>query len=215
MNFDLASGVTLGRRFAGENDVLLTLFLKGFGLVYVSAKGANSSRARFGGATEPLMWGTFSLYGAQGKRRLKCADIADDMLKLRGRRDALFASVGFAKLLKRRVIMEHPSDALLSNLYWSMKLMDGPAAFPASAAEWRFLWRWLRLWGLAPAWEDFFSPLGIETSGEEILKIVAATKTAPLLSEAQNDSGFTDTILNFASDFAKASRYAMTFFEEV
>ncbi|GHV36202.1 hypothetical protein FACS1894187_10370 [Synergistales bacterium] len=215
MNFDVASGVTLSRRFAGENDILLTLFLKGLGLVYVSAKGGASSRARFGGATEPLMWCAFSLYGQSGKRRLKCADIADDMLKLRSRRDALFASVGFAKLLKQRVIMEHPSDGLLSNLYWNMKLMDGRAAFPAAAAEWRFLWRWLRLWGLAPLWADFFSPLGIKPDREEILKITAHAKTAHLMSEAQKVGGFADVLSDLTPDFAKASQYAKTFLNEI
>ena len=43
---DAASGVVLSRSVAGEGDLLLALFLKGRGLVRVSARGAAGGRVR-------------------------------------------------------------------------------------------------------------------------------------------------------------------------
>jgi DNA repair protein RecO (recombination protein O) len=198
--------VVLNRRVVGEGDLLLTLFLKGSGMVFVSARGGGAGKVRFGGGTEPLMWGTFSLYeGREGRRHLKAADAADDMLKLRGRPEALFAAVRWAKLLLRRLPPEHPSDGLLANFYWSMKLLDG--GFPAAAAEWRFLWRWLKDWGLAP---DLSAFSGVSEADIGLLRRVAAVKAEPGGAPADRDA-----LAACASLFREASRRAEFFLEEV
>jgi DNA repair protein RecO (recombination protein O) len=195
--------VVLNRRVAGEGDLLLTLFLKGSGMVFVSARGGGAGKVRFGGGTEPLMWGTFSLYGDRGGRlHLKTADVADDMLKLRSRSEALFAAVRWAKLLMRRLPPEEPSDDLLANFYWSMKLLDG--GFPAAAAEWRFLWRWLRSWGLAP---DLSAFSGVSEGDIDLLRKTASAKTA--------DGTNQNTLAARAPLFREASRRAEFFLEEI
>ena len=148
--FKSGSGVVLRRRIAGEGDLLLTLFLKGIGVTAVSARGAAGGKVRFGGGTEPLAWGSFGLYkGKGGGFHLKSVDVADDMFRLRGRSAALFTAVRWAKLLTRYLMAGHPSDDLLANLYWNMKLLD-EGNLPVEVVEWRFLWRWLKSWGLAP-----------------------------------------------------------------
>lgn len=148
--FKAASGTVLHRRIAGEGDLLLTLFLKGLGITFVSARGAASGKVRFGGGTEPLMWGNFRLYkGRGGGYHLKSVDVVDDLLKLRGRAEGIFAAVRWARLLMRHIPQGHPLDELLANFYWNLKLLDGDA-FPVEIAEWRFLWRWLKIQGLAP-----------------------------------------------------------------
>jgi DNA repair protein RecO (recombination protein O) len=43
----------------------------------------------------------------------------------------------------------HPCDELLPLLYWSLSLLEDESV-PPVVAEWRFFWRWLRIWGLAP-----------------------------------------------------------------
>jgi DNA repair protein RecO (recombination protein O) len=195
----------LNRRVAGEGDLLLTLFLKGSGMVFVSARGGGAGKVRFGGGTEPLMWGTFSLYeGGGGRRHLKSADAADDMLKLRSRPDTLFAAIRWAKLLMRRLPPEHPADDLLANFYWSMKLLDG--GFPAAAAEWRFLWRWLKNWGLAP---DLSAFSGVPEADIELLRRVAAAKAEP--GVAVNREALTAR----SPLFADASRRAEFFLNEI
>lgn len=145
-----ASGVVLSRGTGGEGGLRLTLFLKGQGLTWASAPGAASGRVRFGGGTEPLVWGTFQLHrGRGGGLCLSGVDVADDMLPLRRRPKALLAAVHWAKLLRRWLLVEHPDDGLLANLYWNMRLLSSPKV-PEEAAGWRFLWRWLLAWGLAP-----------------------------------------------------------------
>jgi DNA repair protein RecO (recombination protein O) len=197
--------VVLSRRIAGEGDLLLTLFLKGTGTIFVSARGGGAGKVRFGGGTEPLMWGTFSIYeGREGRKHLKSADTADDMLKLRASSDALFAAIRWAKLLMRRLPPEHASDELLANFYWSMKLMDN--GFPAAAAEWRFLWRWLKDWGLAPELSVFS---GVSETDLDLLRRTAAVK-------AENCAALNcDALTARASLFRDASRRAEFFLNEI
>ena len=145
-----APGVVLARARVGEGGLWMTLFLKGQGLLRASAPGAESGRVRFGGGTEPFVWGTFQLHrGRAGGLCLSGVDIVDDMYPLRKRPEALRTAVRWARLVKRFLIFEHPADELLANLYWNMRLLSVPHVPPA-AAEWRFLWRWLEEWGLAP-----------------------------------------------------------------
>ena len=208
MGFESASGVVLKRRIAGEGDLNLTLFLKGLGITYVSAKGAAGGKVRFGGATEPLVWGAFSLYRSRddgGKLYLKSVDVADDMLALRSRPESLFAAARWSKLLRRSLMEGHADDALLANLYWNMKLMCG--GFPAEAAEWRFMWRWLKVWGLAPEISECASGTASEL---ELLRFVEAAKTSELESFE-----FRETLESNCRLFADASRRAETFLKEI
>ena len=211
--FQSASGVVLSRRIVGEGDLLLTLFLKGMGLTFVSARGAATGKVRFGGGTEPLVWGSFSLYrsrgGDEGKKYLKGVDVADDMLKLRSRADALFAAVRWAKLLKRHLMDDHPADDILANFYWNMKLMsDGE--IPVEAAEWRFLWRWLKTWGLAPDLSLFVDGSEVEL---QLLRHFAVAKASDLKASALNAPKKMDQ--RHKRLFENAARRAEGFLKEV
>jgi DNA repair protein RecO (recombination protein O) len=204
--------VVLGRRILGEGNLYLTLFLKGLGVTFVSAPGAASGKVRFGGGTEPLVWGTFTLYqskgGEGGRKYLKGVDVADDMLQLRSRAEALFAAVRWARLLARHLMEGHPSDDLLANFYWSMKLT---ADVPVEAVEWRFLWRWLRHWGLAPSLADCFDC----TPGElELLQKVATTKGAELAAFASQNVNLKRTLEEYRGLFARAARRVEVFLKE-
>lgn len=145
-----ASGVVLARSQMGEGGLRLTLFLKGQGVLWASAPGAERGRVRFGGGTEPFVWGAFQLHrGRGGGLYLNGVDVADDMLGLRRRPEGLLMAVSWSKLLSRRLMPEHPDDGLLAALYWNMKLLADPNV-PPEAAGWRFLWHWLSSWGLIP-----------------------------------------------------------------
>jgi DNA repair protein RecO len=213
--FASASGVVLNRRVLGEGDLYLTLFLKGWGIVFVSARGAASGKVRFGGGTEPLVWGTFTLYqgkgGEGGKSYLKGVDVADDMLELRSRAGALFAVIRWAKLLTRHLPVGHPSDDLLANLYWSMKLTAG-GEIPIEALEWRFLWRWLKSWGLAPSLADCLDCVPGEL---ELLRKVAAAKSSELEAFVSQNSSLKRTLDERRRLFANAARRIETFLYEM
>lgn len=148
--FKSASGVVLRRTLAGEGDLSLTLFLREKGMLRLFARGAATGKVRFGGGSEPLVWGAFKYYqGRGGGLYLESVDIADDMFSLRHRREGLFAAVRWVKLLMRFLPAGHTADDLLAGLYWNMKLL-GNTEIPVEAADWRFFWRWLKGWGLAP-----------------------------------------------------------------
>jgi DNA repair protein RecO (recombination protein O) len=203
MGFQSASGVVLSRRVIGEGDLMLTLFLKEMGMTAASARGAATGKVRFGGGTEPLVWGVFTLYqgkGGEGKKYLKSVDVADDMLNLRTSANALFAAVRWAKLLMRHLMEGHPANDLLANLYWNMKLLN-EREIPVEALEWRFVWRWLRSWGLAPELAEC-----IDCTPEEadLLRMAAGLKTPELkrVAAVMNGSFFTDAARR-AEEFLK------------
>ena len=140
------SGVMLARSQTGESSIKLRLFLKGRGLIYALASG----RTRFGGSIEPFIWGVFNLKpGKNGGLYLKEVEIKDDMIELRQRPQALLTAVKWVKLLTKYLIPENPDDELLANLYWNMKLLCANN-IPVEISSWRFIWRWLKLWGIAP-----------------------------------------------------------------
>lgn len=145
-----ASGTVLSRRRAGEGGLRLTLLLKGQGLTWASAPGAERGRVRLGGGTEPFVWGVFGLYrGRSGGLYVNSVDVAKDMLFLRRRPEALRLAVSWSRLLTRLLMADHPADDVLANLYWNMTLLAAPEV-SVPAVNWRFLRRWLVLWGLAP-----------------------------------------------------------------
>ncbi|MDR2529280.1 MAG: recombination protein O N-terminal domain-containing protein [Synergistaceae bacterium] len=211
MSFESASGVVLGRHMVREGDVLLSLFLKGMGLTSASARGAATGKVRFGGGTEPLVWGVFNLYhGRAGKKYLRDVDVADDMLPLRGRPEALFAAARWAKLLKRHLMKDtegrHPADKLLANLYWNMKLLCSPE-LPVEAVEWRFIRRWLMDWGLAP---DLPRCADCGLEGLELLRRAAAARAKDFLFLAPN---LLRELESHRRLFHNASRRAESFLE--
>jgi DNA repair protein RecO (recombination protein O) len=206
VGFQSASGVVLSRRVIGEGDLFLTLFLKEMGMTTVSARGAAKGKVRFGGGTEPLVWGVFTLYQGkgEGKRYLKSVDVADDMLKLRTGACPLFTAVRWAKLLMRHLMEGHPADDLLANLYWNMKLLN-EGEIPVEAVEWRFVWRWLKSWGLAP---ELAECVGCAPEEAELLRKVAALKAPELKKWAAG--------MNLGGSlFANAARRAEEFLKEV
>ena len=186
----------------------LTLFLKRLGIVYVSAPGAAGGKVRFGGATEPLVWGAFALYRTRdeaGKLYLKSVDVADDMLLLRSRPEALFTVARWFKLLLRHLMEAHADDGLLANLYWNMRLLCG--GLPVKAAEWRFIWRWLKSWGLAP---DISKCASGTASEVELLRFVSTAKASRLESFEPKES--LESCRRF---FADASRRAEEYLTEI
>ncbi|MBQ9419506.1 MAG: hypothetical protein IJU31_03925 [Synergistaceae bacterium] len=148
-NFLSESGMIVYRDLSGEKNLWMKIFLRGSGIINVTAKKA-------GGDTEPLLWGKFTLRKKQRSSNYFVEDfeVVDDMLKIRQRKDSLFMVFRWLKLVIKFLAPYQPDDELLANLYWSMKLLSEPVV-PVEAASWKFLWRWISSWGLAPDLVDF------------------------------------------------------------
>ena len=130
----------------------LDLFLKGFGRLQVYARGGGRGSVRFGGATEPLVWGDFEFYrsGRSGRLILRSVEVkyAAFALKLRNSKDVILTALSWIKMLIIYLEEGRADDKVLSCFYWGLKLLE--EGVPVEVADWRFVWRWLNIWGLAP-----------------------------------------------------------------
>lgn len=122
--------------------------LKDWGICTATAPGAQTGRVRFGGATEPLVWGFFDLYQGPRKLTLRSVEVKEDFFSLREKAASLKVSLSWSALLLHFLPSGLPCDELLV-LFWNA--LDGLTKGAApSLVEWRFLWRWLHVWGSAP-----------------------------------------------------------------
>lgn len=142
-------GVVLRRMDTPEGDRRVYLFLARHGPAWASAPGAARGKARFGGSTEPMVWGIMHLYQGPNRLYLRDVDVRKDFWSLRDRPEAMRRAVDWIRTVSLALIPMHPCDELLPLLYWSLCALEDEGV-PGAAAEWRFYWRWLRLWGLAP-----------------------------------------------------------------
>ena len=148
-NFLTAKGVTLQREFSGENNLWVRLFLEGEGVVSLSSKN-------FKGDSEPFIWAiySFSKMKRSAKYFVDDIDVKDDMLHIRRSRETIITAQKWAGLLAKYMPHEQPDNDLLYILYWNMKLLATPSLH-YSVPDWRFLWQWVELWGLAPDIVEF------------------------------------------------------------
>ncbi|MBQ7544604.1 MAG: hypothetical protein IJT02_06635 [Synergistaceae bacterium] len=196
--FATAKGVILNRAPTGETNLWVTFFLEGEGIVSLSSKNMM-------GDSEPFVWGYFELKKKQKSASYHVfeADIRDDMLHLRRSRAALSAVFGWVKYLLRYLPHGQPDDELLNNLYWSMKLLT-VSAVPEEAADWRFVWLWLREWGIAPELTEFYASRGFNAHETELLsrlEVLAPKEVVSLFSSPLNPS-IRENVFKVASSLA-------------
>jgi recombinational DNA repair protein (RecF pathway) len=133
------------------------------GAVWVGAPGPGH---RFGGAAEPMRWGSFLLY--QGPRRLylKGADVAEDFLSVRGSKPRLTCAARWLRELADRLPLGHENDGVLSLLWGCMKHLSRGASVPLLDA--RFAWRWGNVWGVAPSFDGCSECGAVFARGEPV-----------------------------------------------
>ncbi|HPI97648.1 MAG TPA: DNA repair protein RecO C-terminal domain-containing protein [Synergistales bacterium] len=144
-----ASGIITKRTISPKGDIFLNLFLKGFGIIWVIAPGSAKGKVRFGGALEPSTWGVFTLYKGPTNFYLKTVEVKVDSWELRHRPRGLKTYFSLLQLINSLLPQGHPDDELLVHLFWARDLLIRDCHM--ELVEWRFLWRWLKVWGLAPA----------------------------------------------------------------
>lgn len=143
-----SSGVVLRRNIQPEGNINIYVFLKEIGPVWLNAPGSAKGKVRFGGATEPLTWGIFQIYKGTKRFYLKSVEVKDDIWLLKKNYEAVKISLQWLKLLSRNLLEAHPDDKLLGILYWSFILLV--KNLDPEMVNWRFCWKWLNLWGIAP-----------------------------------------------------------------
>lgn len=142
-----AIGVVLRRREGSAGSADLLLFLNSFGALWVGAPGV-SSKNRFGGGIEPMVWGEYDLYQSPKRLYLKGVDVKEDFIGIRTSRKKLTAAVKWCGELARRLPAGVENDKLLSLFWGSMKNLNDEV--PAALLDIRLAWRWASVWGVAP-----------------------------------------------------------------
>ena len=146
------SGTVLRRKDSSKEGQSLLLFLRELGPRWVSAPGASSGKSRFGGATEPMMWGEYCLYQSPRFLYLKEAEVREDFIALRAAPRRLMAALEYYRRIAGVVMTAHESDQLLKVLWSAMVLLRDGASL--AAAGFRFNWRLLNAMGLAPSLQN-------------------------------------------------------------
>ena len=101
------TGTVLRRKDSVKGAQSLLIFLRGLGPRWVNAP---SGKNRFGGATEPLVWGTFNLYQSPSMLYLQGAEVKEDFISLRNSRESLLAALRIYKQTAKILMDTHTSD---------------------------------------------------------------------------------------------------------
>ena len=141
-----ADGVVLRRRETSPKSGDCLLFLRDMGALWAGAPGP---RSRFGGATEPMIWGRFILYQGPKRLYLKSVDIAEDFLSVRGSKKSLMCAAGWCRELGARLPLGYENNGVLSLFWGSMTNLS--KGLCAALLDVRFAWRWGNIWGVAPS----------------------------------------------------------------
>jgi len=143
-----ATGVVLRRTDTPRGDRRVLLALREIGPVWASVPGGAKGSVRFGGATEPFVWGVFHLYRSPRRLHLREVDVKEHFWELRSRPAWLRRGLAWDALLVRGLLPGHPCDEVLPPFFWALSfLREGVSE---EVVEWRFFWKWLHAWGRAP-----------------------------------------------------------------
>lgn len=143
-----ASGTVLLRNDIFKGGRSLLLFTRGFGPRWTGAP-ASGGKNRFGGAAEPMVWGSFSLYQSPSRLYLHSVEVKDDFLALRASRSALSCAARLYRLTANEAPLDCENDALLRALWNAMLQLREKT--PARAVEFRYMWKFLAVMGAAPS----------------------------------------------------------------
>jgi len=165
-------GVVLRRKDSPDGNRSVYVLLENEGPVWLLAPGAARGKVRFGGATDPLVWGTFHVYRGTSRSYLRDVDVRKDFWSLRRSPQRIRQAVDWSVSISRFALPGHPCNDLMPVFFWSLCLLEDPNS-REDLVDWRFYWRWLRSWGLATELDRCHTcgnpPAGAIFSGETLL----------------------------------------------
>lgn len=141
-------GTVLQRRDSSKESQSLRVFLRDLGPRWVSAPAA-LGKNRFGGGTEPLVWGEFSLYQSPTYLYLREVEVKEDFLDLRRSANLLSSALRLYKMVSNALLTANESNRTLVLLWSGLVLLR--ELCPKEAVELRFTWNLLHEIGTAPS----------------------------------------------------------------
>lgn len=194
----MSSGVILSRKLYGENTYYITLFLKQYGIMNVTVPSRS-----YPGEREPLIWAVFKLRKKLRSRNyfIEDTDIKDDMLAIRKSREQILTALKWCRLITKYLEPSQPDDALLNNLYWNMKLLC-EIYIPPEALNWRFIWQWLSIWGLAPDINTFLASKRFTQNETALLSFIVNSNTKMIMQFFSEHKNIPAKIFSTAFDLS-------------
>ncbi|NIR49982.1 DNA repair protein RecO [candidate division KSB1 bacterium] len=116
----------------GETSKILTLYTRHFGKIKVIAKGARSSRSRFGGSLEPLTYISIVYYEKESRdlQILSQADIIESFARNKQELETTTISMAACELIDRLEFGVAPSPLLFKLLLETIRSINGHTERP-------------------------------------------------------------------------------------
>jgi len=165
MALQKAEAFVLRAQNLGETSKILTLYTRQFGKIKVVAKGARSTKSRFGGTLEPLNHIAIVFYRKENRdlQLLSQADLLEYFPGIRQSLEKTALALGAAEVIHKTEIGEHPSYFLFKLLGETLHGIDR-----AHARVRNFLWAF---------YLKFFEAAGFKPHFENCLECRRAEKT--------------------------------------
>lgn len=127
------AAIILKSQKLGETSKILTFYTRAFGKIKTVAKGARSSKSRFGGSLEPLNYVSLVFYEKENRdlQTLSQADIIEPFLKIRTDLEKTTLALACCELLDRIEVGVAPSPPLFKLLLQTLRGMNQGVGQPA------------------------------------------------------------------------------------
>lgn len=178
-----SKGVVLSLKSYGDKSIYSELFIIDYGRVYASLQHYSPQKKNTSRELQQFLWGNFELVKNKRTHKyyIKDINIIYESSAITMNRNSLYMALRWSKILAKYLPYRHADNDLLVNLWYNMKLLEHPDIVPVRAAEFRFIWLWLREWGLAPDLIDFYISKGFNKPEVVLLTQIQALKVEDVI----------------------------------
>lgn len=131
--FEKVEGIVLRTKDYGENNKIVTLYTREYGLISAVARGAKKSKSRMAAITQPFIYGSFLVQMGRGLGTIHQGEILHSMRTIR-EDIVLTAYVSYiCELLSKVVNEKEPNSNIFDELYVSLeRIIDGDSPLAIS-----------------------------------------------------------------------------------
>lgn len=119
-----ARGLVLNERDAGESDKIVTLLLKEYGRLTVSARGARKPKSKFMAGAQLFTYSDFVIFKGKNFHALAQVDVIENFYALRGDYARLCYGHYFLELCDKTILESMACDALLRLLLLCLSALN-------------------------------------------------------------------------------------------
>lgn len=208
-----SKGVILSLKSYGDSSIYSELFIMDYGRVYASLLHYSPNKKNISRELQQFLWGNFELIKNKRTHKyyIKDVNIICDPSVISMNRKSLYMALRWSKILAKYLPYQHADNDLLINLRSNMKLLEHPNIVPVRAAEFRFIWLWLKEWGLAPDLINFYSSRGFNEAEVILLTQIQALRAEDVIKlfSYKLNGSIRENSLNIAV------KLALEFFHEI